>query len=321
MKTISQYQMLWHGRRNLQRCSRSGGNVSLGKSNSYTHVLPNGASCYSGRGIILFPGLSRNVRKEGVAGSEAHYAQTPLSVVLTGLNGRLRKSRPMNTLKTIEEDGFGVFPELLLPPETRRLIDDLDQSPLRRSKAGVRHALRHPSVAALARESRLLNIAQEILGAEARPFRATLFDKSPQANWLVVWHQDTALPLRNRHDTPGWGPWSVKDGVVYAHAPASVLRQILALRHPSRRFHCPQWAVEGLAGTHPEGVLSDNAIHEFAAQVEPTDCLVPQGGVLAIRPLLIHASSKSQSDGLRRVLHIKYSASIIVGEGLELAVA
>ena len=36
------------------------------------------------------------------------------------------------------------------------------------------------------------------------PFRATLFDKSPQANWLVVWHQDTALPLRRRLDISGW---------------------------------------------------------------------------------------------------------------------
>jgi hypothetical protein len=66
----------------------------------------------------------------------------------------------MNALNIIEEHGFGVFPEVLLPRETRLLIDDLDQSPLRRTKAGVRHALRHPSVAALAREPRLLNIAR-----------------------------------------------------------------------------------------------------------------------------------------------------------------
>ena len=161
------------------------------------------------------------------------FAMVDCSAAVVAQRGSLReresllvycqKVRPMNTLNTIEEHGFGVLPEVLLPGETRRLIDDLDQSPLGRSKAGVRHALRHPSVAALSREPRLLNIAQEVLGAEALPFRATLFDKSPQANWLVVWHQDTALPLRNRRDTPSWGPWSVKDGVVYAHAPTSVL--------------------------------------------------------------------------------------------------
>jgi YVTN family beta-propeller protein len=124
----------------------------------------------------------------------------------------------------------------------------------------------------------LLNIAQEVLGAEARTFRATLFDKSPQANWLVVWHQDTALPLRNRHDTPSWGPWSVRDGVVYAHAPASVLRQILALRIHLDDSTAHNGPLRVLRGTHTEGVLNDDAIHEFAAQVKPTDCLVPQVG-------------------------------------------
>jgi len=42
------------------------------------------------------------------------------------------------------------------------------------------------AVAAMARGSRLLGIAQQILGGDAFPFRATLFDKSPTANWLVV---------------------------------------------------------------------------------------------------------------------------------------
>ena len=75
-----------------------------------------------------------------------------------------------------------------------------------------------------------MGIARETLGGEAFPFRATLFDKSPIANWLVVWHQDTALPLQERREAPGWGPWSVKDGVIYAHAPESALSQVLALR-------------------------------------------------------------------------------------------
>ena len=54
---------------------------------------------------------------------------------------------------------------------------------------------------------------RKILGPGAMPIRATLFDKSPASNWLVVWHQDTALPMRERRETAGWGPWSVKEGV------------------------------------------------------------------------------------------------------------
>jgi len=87
-----------------------------------------------------------------------------------------------------------------------------------------------PAVAAAARDAQLMEIARESLGTEAFPFRATLFDKSPATNWLVVWHQDTALPLQERREAPGWGPWSVKGGLTYAHAPASALSQVLALR-------------------------------------------------------------------------------------------
>lgn len=214
-----------------------------------------------------------------------------------------------------------ILPELLSRPEAQRLIDDLDRSSLRRSNAGVRHALRHPAVASLAQEPRLLDVAQEILGADAVPFRATLFDKSPHANWLVVWHQDTALPLREQCDTPSWGPWSVKDGVVYAHAPAAVLCRVLALRIHLDDSTAGSGPLRVLRGTHTKGVLSDDDIHDLAEQVAPTDCLVRQGGVLAMRPLLVHASSKSQSEALRRVLHIEYSATKMVGANLELAVA
>ena len=38
----------------------------------------------------------------------------------------------------------------------------------------------------------------------------------------------------------------------------------------------------------------------------PYECLCPPGGVIAMRPLLVHASSKSVTTASRRVLHIEY---------------
>ena len=134
------------------------------------------------------------------------------------------------TKERIDADGFAVIAGVLGYREMDTLKGGMDKTPLRRSRAGVRHMLGNTSVAALASHPRLLEIARQVLGAETRPFRATLFDKSPTSNWLVVWHQDTALPLRERHELPGWGPCSVKAGVIYAHAPATALEQVLALR-------------------------------------------------------------------------------------------
>jgi hypothetical protein len=173
----------------------------------------------------------------------------------------------------------------------------------------------------MAQDSRLMGIAQEVLGDEVFPFRATLFDKSPTANWLVVWYQDTALPLQERREAPGWGPWSVKDGVTYAHAPENALSQVLALRLHLDDSVPENGPLRVLPGTHTLGVLSDEALHDLATRVTAVDCLVPEGGVLAMRPLIVHASSKSQSEAPRRVLHIEYARSGGVGDGLVLAIA
>ena len=181
--------------------------------------------------------------------------------------------------------------------------------------------MREPAVATFSRHARLLEIARNVLGDDAIPFRATLFDKSPTSNWLVVWHQDTALPLRERREVPGWGPWSIKDGVNYAHAPASALKQVLALRVHLDYSTPDNGPLRVLPATHTLGVLSDEQLHDLSTKVSPIDCVVPRGGVVAMRPLVVHASSKSRSDRPRRVLHIEYSASASIGEYLELAIA
>jgi ectoine hydroxylase-related dioxygenase (phytanoyl-CoA dioxygenase family) len=223
--------------------------------------------------------------------------------------------------KAIQLQGFGIIPNVLALQDVVGLLEELSRANLPRSRAGVRHAMKLATVAAMARGSRLLGIAQQILGGGTFPFRATLFDKSPTANWLVVWHQDTALPLRERHETPGWGPWSVKDAVIYAHAPANALSQVLALRLHLDDSTAENGPLRVLPKTHTLGVLSDEELHDLSERVAAIDCLVPCGGVLAMRPLIVHASSKSQSHAPRRVLHIEYAASRKTADGLELAIA
>jgi len=212
--------------------------------------------------------------------------------------------------------GFDIIPDIFSATQMDRLLAQLQESILPRSRAGIRHALRHPSVAAIAR-GRLLELAERVLGCETIPFRATLFDKSPRSNWLVVWHPDTTLPLARRIDIGGWGPWSKKDGVWYARAPAEALSKVLAHLDDSSAENGP---LRVLPGTHNLGVLSDDEIHSASERIEPFACTISRGGALAMRPLLIHASSKAQIKVSRRVLHIAYAAHPVL-QGLALATA
>jgi hypothetical protein len=69
------------------------------------------------------------------------------------------------------------------------------------------------------------------------------------------------------------------------------------------------------------GVLTDDAIEKLAEEINVFDCLVPAGGIVAMRPLVVHASSKSMIDTQRRVLHIEYAAQMAIANCLELILA
>lgn len=240
--------------------------------------------------------------------------------MLSGFAG-WSQGKLLNRIQITEEYGFAVIPDLFQQKEIDRLLQELGCAKLPRSRAGVRHAMRVPAVGEMARRAPLLEIALEILGDGAFPFRATLFDKSPTANWLVVWHQDTALPLCERREVPGWGPWSVKEGVNYAHAPARALEQAVALRVHLDDSTSENGPLRVLPGTHTLGVLTDEQIHELSTKIAEVECVMGKGGVLAMRPLIVHASSKARSEMPRRVLHIEYARPDALAGGLELAIA
>ncbi len=218
------------------------------------------------------------------------------------------------------DTGHSILHEVFERREMLGVATALDEAPIGRTKAGARHVLSVPVVRELAGDPRLLEVAASFVGATPVPFRATLFDKSSASNWLVVWHQDTALPLRARVNDASWGPWSVKAGVLYAHAPASALATVIALRVHLDDSTAANGPLRVLPGTHLQGVLSDEGIERLARNVTPVDCVAPSGGVIAMRPLTIHASSKASDGNPRRVLHIEYAATVHLGSGIELVV-
>jgi hypothetical protein len=218
------------------------------------------------------------------------------------------------------DSGFDIVPAVFSTEEVVELASQLARHHLR-GRAGSRHLMQSSAVAELANERRLRSLATEALGVLAVPYRATLFEKSTASNWLVVWHQDTALPLQSRFEAPGWGPWSIKAGITYSHAPAESLERIVALRLHLDDSTLDNGPLRIIPGSHRFGVLSDEAIGSKVRTLPHLSCVVPAGGVLVMRPLHIHASSKSTSSARRRVLHLEYADTLNFGGGAVLAVA
>ena len=217
--------------------------------------------------------------------------------------------------------GYAIEENVFSPSECDELLQPVSRAAPSPSRAGARHLMRDPAIGAIARDARLKSIAAQALRCEPVPFRATVFAKSRESNWLIPWHQDTALPLVARFDTPGWGPWSLKDGVTYAHAPASVSSRVIALRIHLDSSTLDNEPLRVIPGSHSHGVLTDQEVHRFVATHAQMECPVRRGGVLAMRPLLIHASSKARNAAPRRVLHIEYADSLDLEFGIRLAIA
>src|SRR6187402_1711835 len=101
--------------------------------------------------------------------------------------------------------GFSIHEGVFDRARMLEVVEALNRAALTRTRAGARHVLTLPAVRTLASEPAMLRIAAEYVGVDAFPFRATLFDKSITSNWLVTWHQDTALPIQREADVVGWG--------------------------------------------------------------------------------------------------------------------
>jgi ectoine hydroxylase-related dioxygenase (phytanoyl-CoA dioxygenase family) len=215
-------------------------------------------------------------------------------------------------LEEFQRDGFAMIPDFLAAGKCEEISRELDmlwtsQRQDRPGRGGLRNLLQHSrAVAVLANDPALQAILQRILGGDPFPVRSLLFDKTPEANWAVAWHQDVHIAVAERAETPGFGPWSVKAGVVHVQPPAEVLEQMVTVRLHLDDCDNSNGALRVIAGSHVHGVLADTEVDAWRRH-EAVICSVPKGGLLLMRPLLLHASSSATRPGHRRVLHLEYA--------------
>lgn len=184
----------------------------------------------------------------------------------------------------------------------------------RRGLYGVRHLLRDVAAVgeiALARDMR--RMVEPLLGSDAFVVRGLYFDKTPEANWHVGWHQDQTIAVEERMDVAGFGPWSQRDGVTHVRPPADVLGAMVIVRlhlDPCGEDNGP---LRVLPGSHRGGYLDAPTICAMRETVDPVDCCVGRGGAVVMTPLTVHASSPATAPMHRRVVHLEFAADELPG--------
>jgi hypothetical protein len=203
----------------------------------------------------------------------------------------------------IERHGFSFVRQALNAPTILQLIAAL--GPV--SGAGRRGILSVQAVRELADSRLMLDLVRPHIPQEPIAIRAIYFNKTPDANWLVTWHQDLTIAVSDRIELPGFGPWSIKDGIAHVQPPIECLEKMIAVRIHLDNTDANNGALKVLPGTHNLGRLTPDQIQKLRSTKEEQLCAASVGDILLMRPLLLHASSRSTDDRPRRVLHVEYS--------------
>lgn len=184
---------------------------------------------------------------------------------------------------------------------------------------GVRHLLSVvPELQQILSASPFIDLARAVLGKGARPVKGVYFDKTSEANWLVPWHQDVTITVKERRDVPGFEMRPVKEGFVHAIPPVEVSEQILAMRIHLDNAGPEHGALRVISGSHRHGRLDAAQVKDWTATSREEVVGVQAGDVMLMRPLLLHASSPCRLPDHRRVIHVEFAAYDLPG-GLEWA--
>ena len=213
----------------------------------------------------------------------------------------------MNHADAFDADGFAILPALLTPDEIARIDGVLSA----RDGVGDRELLREPWCAALAGRVQADARLAAMLPRSHVAVQCTSFEKSAERNWLVALHQDVAIPVAARVDHPACTGWSNKQGTWFVQPPVDVLAQLVAVRLHIDDCGPDDGTLNVVAGSHRQGRLGDEAALALRDARGVTSCPVPRGGAMAMRPLLLHASSKATGTSRRRVLHVLFGPAAL----------
>lgn len=230
----------------------------------------------------------------------------------------------MNNLAKHQEDistnGFTSVENVFTDAEIESLvfeIEKVDKSNATFRKTDDLFAIRQflkevPSVSQIIFNDRLKEIIKELFGEGYFVVKSIYFDKPEKSNWFVAWHQDLTISVNAKIDIEGFGPWTVKQNQFAVQPPLDILKRNFTIRIHLDDTNENNGALKIVPGSHLKNVYRPEAI-DWSKEVEHT-CCVNKGGVMIMKPLLLHSSNRTTDNRKRRVVHIEFSKAQLPDE-------
>jgi hypothetical protein len=157
------------------------------------------------------------------------------------------------------------------------------------------------------------SLAASVLGDGCRPVRAILFDKTPETNWSLPWHQDRTIVVEERIEVEGFGPWTMKSGLCHVAPPFAILAAMATMRvhlDPVPESNAPLLIAPR---SHRIGRVNETDIPEVVRRCGTAACLADRGDIWLYATPILHASEAAREPHHRRVLQVDFAIGDLPG--------
>lgn len=225
----------------------------------------------------------------------------------------MRKYNWQASKNEIIENGFTIINSIFSDKETEDItlaIQNIDSSKDTFRKSDDLFAIRQflkeiPEVTKLVFNDRLREMIMEIFGDKYFVVKSIYFDKPEKSNWYVAYHQDLTISVDKKIDLSNFGPWTTKQNQFAVQPPLEILENVFTLRIHLDDTDKDNGALKVVPKSHAKGIYRPETI-DWEVETEEI-CSVEKGGVMIMKPLLLHGSNRTTNGRKRRVIHIEFS--------------
>lgn len=217
---------------------------------------------------------------------------------------------------TLEKEGFSISKTLFSKKELKEMCDLIDQSD---HNFAIRQlVLKVPKLQELIfNNDHFKNLYKSICDERYFLTKAIFFNKPKMSNWFVNYHQDLSISVKNKRETVGYSNWTNKNGQLGVIPPREILESIVTFRIHLDDTNETNGALHVIPKSHNKGIIRvDETFNKNKLEKEVL-CNVDRGGVMIMKPLLLHASQRSISAFNRRVIHLEFCNQEIPMQWLE----
>ncbi len=145
------------------------------------------------------------------------------------------------------------------------------------------------------------------LDTHVKPVRIVSFNKSAISNWMVPWHQDRVIAVKDRHAVEGFKNWSQKSGIWHCEPPRQILDQMIFVRVHLDDTLAENGAMEIALGSHKAGSVAAGNAAKIATSYPSEICAGKRGDILLLKMLTLHRSRAATHPVSRREIRIDFA--------------